>query len=572
MELRRTRFSMRWWLALVFAGIAVLTALVVAQVFRASSESAIRDRAAELTAGAAVAAASRVSASETPESARRVVSETATRRRIALFVFDPQGRLVSADRIAGFDLADVSELEAALQEALVGRRYVEKSEGTGAITVALPIRGNDRFGAIVAVANQPDLQDALGIVQDRIWDAALRATLVGAFVGLVVAALITRRLRRIARAAVEIEEGRFEGELHSRFPDELGSLAVAVDQMRIRLARSFAALEAERDRLQRLLEQLQEAVVAVDRRLEIVFANGRARALLGAAAREGGTLPEPWPDVGLRSLAARLFAPSTEPVSLTIRPDPETTLLVAGLPARGSDTAVLVVTDVTRRERRERAEREFVANAAHELRTPLTAIGSAIDVLQAGAKDDPGERDRFIGVVARQSERLNGLVDALLTLARAQTGAQTVKLEPVELAPLLETVGGDVRHGPRNLTIEAQPDLVVLAHLDLLRQALVNLLENAFTHGAGRDVTLRSSREGDHVIVTVTDSGPGMSRSEAARALDRFYRTADGAAGYGLGLAIVREIAHAIDAELSISSERGRGTTVSLALQPASQR
>ena len=116
---------------------------------------------------------------------------------------------------------------------------------------------------LVAFAQRPDLEDALGIVQDEILDAALRATLVGALVGLLVAALITRRLRRIASAAAAVEQGRFEGELRSGFPDELGVLAQTVDQMREHLARSFADLEGERDRLRKLLEQLQEAVVAV---------------------------------------------------------------------------------------------------------------------------------------------------------------------------------------------------------------------------------------------------------------------------------------------------------------------
>lgn len=567
MPLPRTRFSMRWWLALVFAGIAALTAVVVAQVFRASSESAIRERAAELTAGTAVASATRISAAPTADDARRVVADTATRRRIALFVFDRDGRLVTADRVAGVDLGDVLDLEDALAEAMAGNRYVETNDETGAITVALPL-ASTRFAGVVAVANRPDLEDALGIVRDEILDAALRATLVGALVGLIVAVLITRRIRRIADASAAIEQGHFTGELESRFPDELGALARTVDQMRAHLARSFAELGEERDRLRRLLEQLQEAVVAVDRGLSIVFANSRARHMLGVEAWEGSALPEPWPDVSLRSLASRLFEPGAEPMTATVRPDVETAFVVAGVPSSGSETAVLVVTDVTSRERRERAEREFVANAAHELRTPLTAIGSAIDVLQGGAKDDAGQRDRFIAVIARQSARLNGLVDALLTLARAQTGAETVKLDPVELEPLLAAVSDDVSHGERSLALDCEYGLVAVAHEDLLRQAVTNLLENAFTHGEGRDVAVRAyAASPDAVVIQVSDSGPGMAPADAERALDRFYRSGNEGNGYGLGLAIVREIARAIDGHMSITSAPGAGTTVTLELR-----
>ena len=112
----RMRFSMRWWLALVFAGIAALTAVVVAQVFRSSSESAIRDRAAELTAGTAVAGASRVAAAPNGIAARRIATDVASRRRIALFVFDEAGRLLTSDRVAEVDLGDVRDLESALAQ------------------------------------------------------------------------------------------------------------------------------------------------------------------------------------------------------------------------------------------------------------------------------------------------------------------------------------------------------------------------------------------------------------------------------------------------------------------------
>jgi two-component system phosphate regulon sensor histidine kinase PhoR len=461
----------------------------------------------------------------------------------------------------------VLDLEDALGDALGGNRYVETNDETGAITVALPIAGSPQFGGIVAVANRPDLDDALGIVREEILDAALRAILVGALVGLVVAVLITRRIRRIAAASAAIEQGRFEVELQSRFPDELGALTRTVDQMRAHLARSFAELGEERDRLRRLLEQLQEAVVAVDPGLSIVLAQTRARHKKRGDPREGSALPEPWPEVSLPSLAAGLFDPGAEPMTATVRPDVDTAFVVAGVPSRGSDTAVLVVTDVTSRERRERAEREFVANAAHELRTPLTAIGSAIDVLQGGAKDDSGQRDRFIAVIARQSARLNGLVDALLTLARAQTGAETVKVDPVDLEPLLAAVADDVTHGERALTVDCEHGLVALAHEDLLRQALTNLLENAFTHGEGRDVAVRAYGSPQAVVVEVSDSGPGMPPGEAERALDRFYRSGNGGSGFGLGLAIVREIARAIDGRVSIDSAPTRGTAVTLELR-----
>ena len=99
--------------------------------------------------------------------------------------------------------------------------------------------------------------------------------------------------------------------------------------------------------------------------------------------------------------------------------------------------AVSFYEDLASRRRRESAERQFVSNAAHELRTPLAAIVGAVEVLQSGAKDEPGARDKFLGHIEHEAERLQRLVRALLTLARAQMGAEAPRLEVVQLLPVL---------------------------------------------------------------------------------------------------------------------------------------
>ncbi len=160
-------------------------------------------------------------------------------------------------------------------------------------------------------------------------------------------------------------------------------------------------------------------------------------------------------------------------------------------PARGAD-AILVLTDISERERRERAEREFVANAAHELGTPLTAITTSLEVLRAGAKDDPAERDRFLELIERQTSRLGRLRRALLTLARAQTRQEALQLEPVTMRPLLEAVADELRAGApeAEITVEAPDDLALLAHPELIEQVVVNLAGNALRQGAATRVDL----------------------------------------------------------------------------------
>ena len=454
-----------------------------------------------------------------------------------------------------------------------GRRVVETVDKGRLVTVALPLRG-ENAAALVAVAARPDLEDALGIVREEILRAALWAVAIGALVGLGVALLITRRLRGVAAAAAEIEQGRFDRELRPRFHDELGLLAGTIDRMREHLRRSFEQLEDERDRLRRLLEQLQEGVVAVDPNLVVQFANSRAYDLVGSGLIVGEPLPSPWPDFSLRESATALFEPAGGATTMRVHPDLGRTYDVALLPAtRGSRTGVVVLTDVSEQERRERAEREFVTNAAHELRTPLSAIASAVEVLQSGAKERRDDRDRFLSVVERQTTRLTSLANALLTLARAQTGSEPVRLEPVRLAPIVKEIAGD--DGASRVSVElCCEDAEALAHRELLHQALANLTANAIKHAGGKDVAIRVAHlDDDRVQVQVADRGSGMKPLDADRAFDRFYRSATAAGdGFGLGLSIVREVVQVMDGSLSIESRSGEGTTVAIVLSAAGHR
>jgi signal transduction histidine kinase len=562
--------SIRWWLPLAFAVIAAVTALAVAQVFRAQSQAALRGRAQDLAAGSAVGAAAGIADATTLAEARTAAAEQARRRRVALFLFDDHGRLLSAPSSQGVAWSSVTNRPDLLDHALSGRRFVESLDGGRRITVALPVRTGPA-AALVEVAARPDLVAAASIVRDRIWVAAAWATLVGALAGLFLSPLITRRIRRIDVAAAAIADGEFEGTLEPRFPDELGRLAQAVDAMRLKLRASFGQLASERDQLRSLIEQLHEGVIGIRDDLTVVVANARASVLLGQEVREGEPLCDPWPVADLHALARGLFAGSSEPQTIRVAPAPGHTYAVTGVPSAGAGTGVLVVADVTEQERRERAEREFVANAAHELRTPLAAIASAVEVLQQGAKEQPIERDRFLALIERQTTRLGRLGRALLTLARAQTRAEPVELVPVDVSAVLREVAADMELSESELVL--RPDVVALAHADLLRHAIENLVGNArkYAHGQGLRVSVRP--RGASVVIEVQDEGPGMSAAEAERVVERFFRSGDrDAEGFGLGLSIAREVARAVGGQLEIETRVGGGTTARMLLRGATPK
>jgi two-component system phosphate regulon sensor histidine kinase PhoR len=257
-----------------------------------------------------------------------------------------------------------------------------------------------------------------------------------------------------------------------------------------------------------------------------------------------------------------------------VTPDENHAFGVVGIPSQpDTDWALLVIDDLTEQARRELAEREFVSNAAHELRTPLTTIIGAVEVLQAGAKDDPVERDRFLAHIERESGRLARLARAMLTLARAHAGTEAPRVEAVGVAALLREVAAELRpHDGVSIDVEAPDDLAVESNPDLLEQALRNLGENAAKHTARGSVVLRAYPRGDSVTIEVEDSGPGISPEMQRHVFDRFYRGERDAEGFGLGLAIVRESVRTLGGRIELDSSPGEGTVFRIVLARARVR
>jgi two-component system phosphate regulon sensor histidine kinase PhoR len=333
-----------------------------------------------------------------------------------------------------------------------------------------------------------------------------------------------------------------------------------------------AALSVQRQRLAALLDRLQHAVVAVGPGLQISYANSTAVELLGATAGAAGqTLSDPWPEPSLRALTAAMFEAGAEPAEARVTLDGDLRAYeILVLPPDRSGEVLLLIADVTASERRRRAEREFVANAAHQLRTPVSAIASAIEVLQGGAKEVPEARDRFLAHLDTQTNRLVRLTRALLILARAQALSEPPAVEVVPLNPLLVGVARGLRPGEGVVVrVDCPPRLAALANRDLLEQALGNLGENAAKYTVEGEIVLCAEASTDgRVGVVISDTGPGGDLPSDG-SFERFYRdpSAQGE-GFGLGLAIAAEVVRVLGGELRIES-RDEGTRAEVTLPAA---
>ena len=570
----RRFIGVRWWLGAAFAVVAAVSTAIVVSQFSSRSENAFRVHAEQLAVQSTTLAAGEVVAADRRGALGQRLPAIAQHFDLDLYVYGVAGHLLAkAPARTGFAAAPAEEARA-LRAASSGLRRAFMTGNGGIVVVGAPLRTPAGF-SVVAVSRRPDVAAAVGILNDQALKAGVIAGLIGVLVGLLLAQLIALRLRRLTSAAEAIAAGDFERSVRYKFQDEFGALAQSFDRMRRQLRRSFRHIEGERDRLRMLLERLHEGVVTVDEDLVVHFANSEARRVLGTRLTEGDQLPEPWSTFSLREFAASLFDAGSALAQAHVRPDEERALALVGIPAQPEgDTVMIVLDDLTEQERRELAEREFVSNAAHELRTPLTTIIGAVEVLQAGAKDHPAERDRFLTHIEREAERLARLARALLTLARAHAGQERPRLEPVALAALLAEVADGTRASEDvPVSIECPVDLVVNVNRDLLEQALRNLTGNAVKHTPSGTIVLRAYAEGDTVAIEVEDTGIGMNAETQQHVFDRFYRgQGRDAEGFGLGLAIVRQTVRSLGGHIELDSAVGQGTRFRIVLEQARVR
>jgi two-component system phosphate regulon sensor histidine kinase PhoR len=241
--------------------------------------------------------------------------------------------------------------------------------------------------------------------------------------------------------------------------------------------------------------------------------------------------------------------------------------------------AVLVLHDITHLRRLERVRRDFVANVSHEIRTPVTSIKGYVETLLDGAMDDPEDLRRFLAIILRQADRLNDIIEDLLTLARIeQDSHEAIPLERARLRPILEAAVLTCRANAetRDMNIDLVCDDGIEAQLNpaLFEQAIVNLLDNAIKYSdAGDTIHVKAARTHGEMIVQVIDHGCGIDRDHLPRLFERFYRIDKGRSrkmgGTGLGLAIVKHIMHAHAGTVEVNSAPGKGSVFSLHLPPA---
>ncbi|MBS0538416.1 MAG: hypothetical protein JSR47_06660, partial [Proteobacteria bacterium] len=431
----------------------------------------------------------------------------------------------------------------------------------------------------------------------HIWGglAGRPALLAAAGITVVTVLLVQRYLGSLARFA------RFVSELSDvqepvmprlSFAPATEELAAAAATLAMGWRRQRAAIDDLAASAQAIVDGLPDPLIALDRHRRIVRTNIAARRLLGVMAGERDlsmTLRHPELldaiDGLLKSGADGNFPAADQiAVEIVLSGTPERDVIVHArrLPRAAADgsLALLVLHDTTALRRAERMRADFVANASHELKTPIAGLAGFIETLRGPARDDAAARERFLGIMAEQADRMRRLVDDLLMLSRIEQHEHARPAGAVDLASVLHGVRDllQLKASARQVAVELEIDDALpkaVGDHDELTIVFQNLIDNALKYARASTTVRVTARPlgPDHVSVAVSDEGDGIAAAHLPRLTERFYRVDNARSrqlgGTGLGLAIVKHVVSRHRGRLEIQSVPGKGSTFSVTLPAA---
>lgn len=452
------------------------------------------------------------------------------------------------------------------------------------VYAATVVRATDATCAIIIASRAaPTTLQVADRVTFSVVGTGLLVTLAIAFLMRAVIHRLTVRIGRIQEAARRYAQGELGVKLRIEGPPEILALAEDLNTMAEQLRLRIQAISRQRNELETILSSMIEGVMVLDESRRIVSMNRAAGDLLHVEvnASTGKTILQHVRNAEIDEIAETALT-AEEPVerSVTIWRDQPSHLRLhaTALPSgdqRPNRGILLVISDITRIKQLEEMRKDFVANVSHELKTPITSIKGFVETLIEGGIEDSEQSNRFLTIILNHANRLNLIIEDLLSLSRLEQSRTHLTFEQCELAEVLASTIEICQPAATAKSIEIRQaregDRLALVNPNLLEQALVNLIDNAIKYSdPNSTVEINVTNHDRMLTIAVQDHGHGIPSADLPRVFERFYRTDKARSrelgGTGLGLAIVKHIAIAHNGDVAVRSTIGSGSTFTLTI------
>ncbi len=527
---------------------------------------------------------------------RTILNDSDTNNTAQIQIIDSKGTIrgtnqVNDQAVVGQKTTDNDVKNAIYAGNTVKKNTYDSSSNTRYYTLISPLfrsSGNNRtlVGVVYTKANLNRVYQNINSITVIYLFAASVAIILGLLISIVISRAITRPIEEMKKQTIRIARGDYSGQVHVYGNDELGQLASAVNNLSVRVEESYESTESERRRLDSVLANMTDGVLATDRRGNVIIVNETAASFLDldesdAMGKSILDVLDIRKDYSLRDLLEK-----PDELILDFSSDDHSLILHAHFSLIQRESGfisglVCVLRDITEQQRIDQDRKQFVSNVSHELRTPLTSVRSYIEALSDGAWKDAKLAPKFLKVTQDETDRMIRMINDLLTLSRMDSGTQKMEVELANINELFNYVLNRFdmilkkdEHPEKTYTIKryfTKRDLWVDLDTDRFTQVLDNIMNNAIKYSPdGGTITCRLYETRNKVILSISDQGLGIPRKDIPHIFDRFYRVDKARSrqqgGSGLGLAISKETVEALHGQLWAESIEGKGSTFYIAL------
>ncbi len=481
------------------------------------------------------------------------------------------------------------EIQKALNGALGKSIRYSNTLSKSMMYIAIPLSDHNRnVSAVIRTSiSTSAIEYTLGIVYFNIVIVGVVVALIAALICLFVSHRISQPLHKMKQVADRFARGDFSMRLNVSNSEEISHLAKAMNYMAEQLDARIKTINHQRKQQEAIFASMVEGVIAVDKDNRLISLNYAAAQLLDVKSDDitNKRIDEVIANPELYQVIKQaLLNHEIIEGEIVITNQERRFLKAHGAAMQDSNGAqigsVIVLHDVTTVRRLENLRRDFVANVSHELKTPITSIKGFVETLMEGALDDRDDAMRFLGIIARQTDRLNAIIEDLLSLSRVEQGKEqdSIPKEHSSINNLIQSAIECCKNNSQekniNIIIVNQEDIIANINPPLLEQAVVNLIDNAVKYSeSGSQIQIEVTCKNDLISINVQDWGCGIMEEHLPRIFERFYRVDKARSrklgGTGLGLAIVKHITQTHGGYVTVTSEYGSGSTFSIHLPAA---
>lgn len=409
-----------------------------------------------------------------------------------------------------------------------------------------------------------------------------QALIIGVFLslilGFIMARTLTRPIKNLTKKAESISQGHYGQRIDVKSDDELGNLANTFNNMAVMIKNSIDEISQERNKLETVLQHMNDGVLAFDTNQQLILINSEASAMLGIKNIEKITFDKYFNSLGLTiSMAEMLYIKQG---SVSYEFDVNNKHFKAYFATFKSENdklgsgVVVVLQDLTETQQLELSRSEFVANVSHELRTPLTTIKTYAETMYDSTEDEDDKH--FLGVIVHEVDRMTRIVKDLLTLSSLDHRKLSIVKRKFSLDKLLYEVvtklSVDAKKQGKTIVYKQTNEIpAIYADRDRIEQVVINIISNSIKY-TGDDALIQvfAGFIYNEVYIKIRDNGIGIPEKDLPKIFERFYRVDKARSrengGTGLGLSIAYEIIKQHNGDISISSTYGEGTEVVIKL------